>query len=456
MNYHLFKKKLASIFASKKTDNKAFEFSPTYLRIQKQAPTNFSRLIGWGVVLFVIAVLLWAYFSHIAIYANTTGKLIVSGKSQKIQPLNAGKIEKIYVKEGQVVQKGDLLVQLSDVDAKTNIANLKAKLSFYRQNQQNFKYIFPIIEQIEQDENTQNTMPIDTLRNKQATLDLEECFKQITQFNTKIENLRKASNNLKKEIKLEQSMLKNARKRVDMFSRFFDNQDISELQFLQAQKELLQSKKELLSKQSKLHELNNNRQLEESNKKFAISQKKNEIYKEYQKNQLDIIESSEAIKKYQNQRQTMRLYAPIEGFVQEITINTIGGVVTSAQELMSIVPIGKLSLQAEVKILNKDVGFVRTGQVASVQLDAFNYIKYGAIDGVVENIYQDSIEDKELGYVFLATISLKDNKIRHKGKITHLHAGLSVVVRIETGRRRVIDYLLSPVLEHVNEGLKER
>jgi hemolysin D len=79
----------------------------------------------------------------------------------------------------------------------------------------------------------------------------------------------------------------------------------------------------------------------------------------------------------------MRLYAPIEGFVQEITINTIGGVVTSAQELMSIVPIGKLSLQAEVKILNKDVGFVRTGQVASVQLDAFNYIKYGAIDGVV-------------------------------------------------------------------------
>jgi multidrug resistance efflux pump len=153
-------------------------------------------------------------------------------------------------------------------------------------------------------------------------------------------------------------MLKNARKRVDMFSRFFDNQDISELQFLEAQKELLQSKKELLSKQSKLHELNNNRQLEKSNKKFAISQKKNKIYKEYQKNQLDIIESSEAIKKYQNQRQTMRLYAPIEGFVQEITINTIGGVVTSAQELMSIVPIGKLSLQAEVKILNKDVGFI--------------------------------------------------------------------------------------------------
>jgi multidrug efflux pump subunit AcrA (membrane-fusion protein) len=231
MNYHLFKKKLASIFASKKTDNKAFEFSPTYLRIQKQAPTNFSRLIGWGVVLFVIAVLLWAYFSHIAIYANTTGKLIVSGKSQKIQPLNAGKIEKIYVKEGQVVQKGDLLVQLSDVDAKTNIANLEAKLSFYRQNQQNFKYIFPIIEQIEQDENTQNTTPIGTLRNKQATLDLEEFFKQVAQFNAKIENLRKASNNLKKEIKLEQSMLKNARKRVDMFSRFFDNQDISELQF---------------------------------------------------------------------------------------------------------------------------------------------------------------------------------------------------------------------------------
>jgi RTX toxin transport system membrane fusion protein len=123
---------------------------------------------------------------------------------------------------------------------------------------------------------------------------------------------------------------------------------------------------------------------------------------------------------------------------------------------MSIVPIGKLSLKAEVKILNKDVGFVHTGQTASVQLDAFNYIKYGAIDGVVENIYQDSVEDEKMGYVFLATINLKDNKIQYKGKTTRLHAGLSVVVRIKTGRRRVIDYLLSPVLEHVNEGLKER
>jgi hemolysin D len=78
-----------------------------------------------------------------------------------------------------------------------------------------------------------------------------------------------------------------------------------------------------------------------------------------------------------------------------------------------------------------------------VQLDAFNYIKYGAIDGVVENIYQDSVEDEKMGYVFLATINLKDNKIQYKGKTTRLHAGLSVVVRIKTGRRRVIDYLLS-------------
>jgi RTX toxin transport system membrane fusion protein len=93
------KNKFFSIFANKKIDNKAFEFSPTYLRIQKQAPTNFSRLIGWSVVAFVTIVLLWSYVSHIAIYANTTGKLIVSGKSQKIQSLNPGKIEKIYVKD---------------------------------------------------------------------------------------------------------------------------------------------------------------------------------------------------------------------------------------------------------------------------------------------------------------------------------------------------------------------
>jgi HlyD family secretion protein len=135
------------------------------------------------------------------------------GKSQKIQSLNPGKIEKIYVKEGQVVQQGDLLVQLSDIEIKTNIANLQARLLFYQQNQQNFKYISPIIEQIEQ---AKKIPKINILHNRQATLDLEEFFKQIAQFNAKIDNLKKSSNNLKKEIELEQSMIENARKRVKM------------------------------------------------------------------------------------------------------------------------------------------------------------------------------------------------------------------------------------------------
>lgn len=460
MIFHSFKKKLLTIFSNKKAGKKAFEFSPTYLRIQKQAPTNFSRIIGWSVVLFVIIVLLWSYLSHIAIYANTTGKLIVSGKSQKIQSLNAGKIDKIYVREGQVVKKGDVLVQLRDTEAKTNIANLEAKLSFYQKNQKKFNYIFPIIKQIERgvaiQDISQDISQNKALEDIQATLELEEFFKKITQFNTKINNFNKANNDLKDEIKLAQAVIENTQKRIDIFQGLYKIKDISELQLLQVQKELLQSQKERVNKQSKSHELDNNILLEKSNKKFAISQKKNKIYQEYQKNQLNITETLESLKKYRNEMQTMRIYAPIDGFVQAIAINTIGGVVTPAQVLMSVVPMGKLALQAEVKILNKDVGFVRIGQTASVQLDAFNYIKYGAIDGVVENIYQDSIEDKELGYVFLAIVNLKDNTIQYKEKTTTLHAGLSVVVRIKTGQRRVIEYLLLPILEHANEGLRER
>jgi len=456
MIFHLVKKKFLAIFGNKKADNKAFEFSPTYLRIQKQAPTNFSRIIGWSVVLFVTIVLLWSYLSHIAIYANTTGKLIVSGKSQKIQSLNAGKIEKIYVQEGQVVKKGEVLVQLSDIEAKTNIVNLEAKLSFYQKNQKKFNYIFPIIKQIEQGVAIQDISQDTALQGMQAILELEEFFKKIAQFHTKINSLNKASKDLKGEIKLGQAVIENTQKRIDIFQGLFKIKDISELQLLQIQKELLQSQKEQANKQSKLHELGNSLLLEKSNKKFAISQTKNKIYQEYQKNQLNITETLESLKKYRSQLQTMRIYTPIDGFVQAIAINTIGGVVTPAQELMSVVPMGKLALQAEVKILNKDVGFVRIGQTASVQLDAFNYIKYGAIDGIVENIYQDSVEDKELGYVFLAIISLKNNTIQHKEKTTPLHAGLSVVVRIKTGQRRVIEYLLLPILEHANEGLRER
>jgi hemolysin D len=167
-----------------------------------------------------------------------------------------------------------------------------------------------------------------------------------------------------------------------------------------------------------------------------------------------ILRREEVIKASQMNR-FQRLVAPVDGTVQSLEAHTVGGVVEAAKPLMTVVP-ARGGLEAEVRILNKDVGFIRVGQEAAVKLEAFPFTRYGAIPGRVRSISRDAVQDKDLGLIYIATVVLDRSHIDADGRRIILAPGLAATVDVKTGTRRIISYLLSPLQTSIAQTGREK
>ena len=143
------------------------------------------------------------------------------------------------------------------------------------------------------------------------------------------------------------------------------------------------------------------------------------------------------------------------GTVQQVAVHTDGGVVTPAQVLMVIVP-KDAQVTAEVVVDNKDIGFVNAGQTAQIKLETFPFTRYGTVEAKVESVTADAVSDDKRGAIFPATLTLSKESIDVDGKRIRLSPGMNVTAEIKTGKRRLIDYLLSPVQRATSESMRER
>lgn len=142
-------------------------------------------------------------------------------------------------------------------------------------------------------------------------------------------------------------------------------------------------------------------------------------------------------------------------FALQLAIHSVGGVVTSAQPLMIVVP-DSATVTAEVTIANQDIGFVNAGQIAEVKLETFPYTKYGTVKARVDIVTADAVTDEKKGSYYPATLTLSQKDMLIDGKRVNLSPGMNITAEIKTGQRRVIEYLLSPVQRAGSESLRER
>ncbi len=133
----------------------------------------------------------------------------------------------------------------------------------------------------------------------------------------------------------------------------------------------------------------------------------------------------------------------------------MGAVLRPADALLVIVPDGS-TLVVDAMVLNRDAGFVREGQPVRVKLEAFPFTRYGVIDGRLIFMSRDAVQDENLGLVFPARVELSQFAINVGGRTTPLTAGLAATAEIKTGRRRIIEFLLSPLQRRVEEAGRER
>ena len=170
------------------------------------------------------------------------------------------------------------------------------------------------------------------------------------------------------------------------------------------------------------------------------------------------------------------LTAPVDGIVQQLSVHTVGGVVTPAQQLAVVVPSDAV-LEIEAMISNRDIGFVHPGQDAQIKVDTFNFTRYGLLHGRVFSVSQDALvrevssdnaKQKETGAEavssepkgqelnYAARVSLDRTKIRVDDTVASLSPGMAVTVEVKTGVRSILSYLLSPLMKYGHDVLRER
>ncbi|MEW6351575.1 MAG: HlyD family type I secretion periplasmic adaptor subunit [Thermodesulfobacteriota bacterium] len=245
------------------------------------------------------------------------------------------------------------------------------------------------------------------------------------------------------------------RYRADVFKKLWDQDVVSEQQYLDKKRVLLEQEGDLAAQTEKLKEVRAG--LEESMKQRAVlvaETRRTMLDSQREADQKVTVNQQELIKARQRGR-LMKLAAPVDGSVQELAIHTVGGVVTPAQQLMVIVPKDD-PLEVEAFIENKDIGFVDAGQDAEVKIETFQYTKYGTIRGQVKSVSGDAIKDEQRGLVYSSRVKLANATVQVERKVVNLTAGMAVTVEIKTGRRRVIEYFLTPLLQYGKESLRER
>jgi hemolysin D len=425
------------------------------LAIQLQAPPYVLRMVSLSICVMVAMSLLFACFSSIDIVVSVQGRVIPSGKSKVVQPLEPGLVHAVFVRDGQRVHAGDVLVELDTTqtgadrervqreywEAQVDVLRCKAQL------EGRARFVAP-----------QGITP-EILTNQLAILEgrLAEQRSKLAALDADLVKRRSDAEAIQSNIVQLRNTLPLIRQKFQMRDELSNTGHIAQTHVIDAKIELINAEKDLAVQANRLNESLANYQAAVEQRSQAVAEFKSrtstELVEAMKKRD---VAQQEFIKTNQRHvQQTLR--SPIDGVVQQLAVSTVGGVVTSAQPLLTLVP-DNSPLELEAQVMNRDIGHLHVGQRVINKVETYDFTRYGYIDGEVLWVGTDAIQDPKLGLVYPVRIKLAQTQTPHavngrKGLVT---AGMNVTADIRTDERRMIEYLLAPMLRYKQEALRER
>ncbi len=460
------------------------EFLPAALEIMEKPPSPGLRwLMLLTCTLFVLA-LVWSFIGRMDVVAVASGKTVPAGNVKIVQSIEIGSVRAIHVKNGQYVEQGQLLIELDPTLAVADEAQSEQTLLAARiLKARNAALLAHLDGRPAVFDPPDGTPP--------ATLATEQAFvrRAVAQFDAQQSAL--AQQRSEHEAERQGSMAEIAKLQEAL--PYIEEQ-------LSARAELTErgfySRLRLLEYEQLRAEHLRTIEVQQSNKARAdaaigrIDAELRSLRADFGKTAItqfaeadgQAILADEELRKAARRRQFQELRAPEAGVVQQLAVNTLGGVVQPAQALMVIVPCSRDSLgtsacdggiSVEAYIQNKDIGYIALGQEVAIKLETFNFTDYGVIDGVVETISRDSIASPNNGQppqteagnnaapqgpVYAAKIQLRcgANEAERSPLCDSITPGMSAQAEIKTGQRRIIQYLLSPISQSLSEAGRER
>jgi hemolysin D len=411
------------------TENEA-EFLPAALSLQEKPVSRASRIAAAVLMALVVILFIWAIVGRMDIIVNATGEIIPSGRTKMIASIEVASVKAIHVEEGQSVKKGDLLIEL---DASISSADQDKAMSSKEQAMLQIARSDALIRAIDSLKPPKlsaiHGVSPEKLREAQRHLD-----GQFEDFITKLQRLDGLISNYAQALPL-------ATQQATDYKELAKNNDVPMHAYLEKE----QARIEL---EGRLTDAKNQRAA-------LIAETRRTSHEARTEGDKILGASQPEVKKAAFHGELLKLVSPVDGTVQQLAVHTVGGVVPAAQPLMKIVP-RQHQIQVEAMVENKDVGFIKEGQTAAVKVDAYQYTKYGLIPAHVIHISRDAIRDEKRGLIYSVIVELEKSSMVIEGREAMLNPGMSVNVDIKTGERRVIEYILSPLLKLKKESLIER
>ena len=436
-------------------------FLPAALEIQHTPPSPIGRAILWTILGLCVSAVAWASLSHVDIVAVAPGKLVPNGRVKVIQSVGLGTVKAIHVSDGQRVQQGEPLLELDPTLAEADrlrtdeqLTNAALELARYQ--------AFHAWLTGQWNERASSPAALSATGSAFATLQRSMLAQSISEHRNNLAVIDQTLARRRADLEATRQQVEKLRRtlplitqRADSMAKLAEQKLFPRMQSLEVEQQRIEAEQDLATEaanlasiQASLQEMTEQRHAMESGAQREALLKVEELEK--------LVGSlrQEQIKTEQVATQQV-LAAPADGEVQQLAVHTVGGVVKPGDPLMVIVPAGQ-SLEVEARVLNKDIGFVREGQASTVKVDAFPFTRYGVIEGEVTSVSDDAMQDERLGLVYAAHVRLARADMKIDGKTVQLSPGMAVSVEVMTGKRRVMEFVLSPMMQHVRESGRER
>lgn len=432
-------------------------FLPAALEVAERPVSPTLRATAWLLIVGLIATTLWLVLGKVDVVATAQGRIIPAGEVKLIQSAGSGTVRAIYVHDGDHVRKGQALLDLDPTLSGADLAQTQKSLLTAETDVARNQTIADALAGRSSPLSFKGDVPSDVRATQRRLIEA-----QLSEVDANIASLTAARAAALQDARA-------ARATADRLGRTTPTLDreIAAMNALDAKG---------YAPGLRLMELQRQRDQEIGDRQVALAQqaRSEEDAAKIAKQITDVRETAsrgaladlakaeseaivrrEDVVKADRRSQLQRLVSPVDGTVQQVAVHTIGGVVEPGRTLMVVVPTGT-DLEVEVKVRNRDVGFVHEGQPVAVKIDAFPFTRFGTVPGVLRTLSRDAVGDGKSKATYAARITLSRSTIDADGRVISLSPGLEVAADIRTGRRRIISYLISPINGTVQEAARER
>ncbi len=415
-----------------------------------------SHIMLWLTFLFFVIALIWANFATLDEVTRGMGKTIPSSHIQVVQNLEGGILSDILVKEGQLVEKGQVLLQLDAVRFASSYN--ETKLKYYELlattarltaevNQKEMKMPVEVIKMAPNI--AKNARQLLTSRQNNLNANKKILEEQIRQKEQDLIELKSKARKISRSYSLLQQELK-------MSEPLVAEGALSQVELLRLKRNANDLRGELTAARLSIPRLESS--LDEAKNKLSELEIRfhTEALEELNLAKAELARTSETVLALEDRVTRTKVLSPVKGTIKQLKVTTIGGVVQPGMDLVEIVPLEDVLL-VEAQVRPADIAFLRPGQKAMVKLTAYDFSIYGGLEAELQHISADTITNEEDGEsYYIIRLSTNKNFLEKNGEKLRIISGMTAEVDILTGKKSVLDYLLKPILKAKNRALRER